>query len=61
MKAMTKEEYQRRFTNFMTSLGVSDDVAECEFNAWFEEFCKGPDSMTDPEGDAEEALSYWSE
>ena len=61
--AITREEYERRFKAHIIAtlmapgstwtLQEATDAAENEFDSI------EPDFLDDPEGDADEALSYW--
>ena len=49
--------YQTRFINRMTSQGVDYELAKNEFFAWGSERY----NIGNPEQDADEAMSYWSD
>lgn len=51
--------YKERFIRWFTTKGVDHEIALDEFNAWVEVYAD--ESPGNPEGDAEEAMSYWSE
>ena len=62
---MTHAEYKTRFIARMTSQGVYADIAEGQHAAWLEQFASDiADDLecgsANPEADADEAISCWS-
>lgn len=56
---MSKEEYKNRFIKRFISLGIDKEVGLDEWEAWEPDFYDS--KCEDPEGSADECLSYWEE
>lgn len=60
---MTKEEYIKRFVAHICEVAAlfpDDEMALAEAESFWEEHARA-DAEHDPESDADEAMSYWSE
>lgn len=56
---MKKEEFKKRFLDYFKKLGINDDIAKAEWEAYEEGFYDEGDN--DPEDAANECLSYWED
>ena len=56
---MEKQEFKEKFLAYFKNLGIDDDIAQAEWEAWESDFYDKDDN--DPEFAASECISYWEE